>query len=209
MNSDNKKNKFKKLLWLLIFVPICIFAVIIFSRKMVTPSNEEIIDKLYNTKNYSCKVEYTFINSKDEYKENTMQYYSGDNGMRIEFQDADGRVKVYKGSEIQMQGENGKDYVVDKNIDEIYPLAFINNILDKSVSGELETVDTEWSDNEYIKVNIDYPDGNKHIDKGEFYVDKKTKSPVLLKIFDDEGKERILISYKEFKSSKESDESLF
>ena len=129
--------------------------------------------------------------------------------MRIEFQDADGRVKVYKGSEIQMQGENGKDYVVDKNIDEIYPLAFINNILDKSVSGELETVDTEWSDNEYIKVNIDYPDGNKHIDKGEFYVDKKTKSPVLLKIFDDEGKERILISYKEFKSSKESDESLF
>ena len=74
---------------------------------------------------------------------------------------------------------------------------------------ELETVDTEWSDNEYIKVNIDYPDGNKHIDKGEFYVDKKTKSPVLLKIFDDEGKERILISYKEFKSSKESDESLF
>ncbi|ETJ29123.1 hypothetical protein Q604_UNBC16336G0001, partial [human gut metagenome] len=48
-----------------------------------------------------------------------------------------------------------------------------------------------------------------HIDKGEFYVDKKTKSPVLLKIFDDEGKERILISYKEFKSSKESDESLF
>lgn len=209
MDSDNKKNKFKKMLLILIFVPILIFGVIIFSRMMVTPSNEEIIDELYKTKNYSCKVEYTFINSKNEYKENTVQYYSSENGMRIEFQDADGRAKIYKGSEIQMQGEYGKNYIIDKNIDEVYPLAFINNVLDNNLSGELESINTEWSDNEYIKVNVDYPNGNKHIDKGEFYVDKKTKSPVLLKIFDDEGKERILISYKDFKISKDCDESLF
>ena len=89
MDSENKKNKFKKLFWLIILVPICILALIIFSRKMITPSNQEIIDDLYNTQNYSCKAEYTFINSKGEYKENTTQYYSTGKGMRIEFENED------------------------------------------------------------------------------------------------------------------------
>ena len=209
MDSENKKNKFKKLFWLIILVPIFILAIIIFSRKMITPSNQEVIDDLYNTRNYSCKVEYTFINSKGEYKENTTQYYSADKGMRIEFENEDGRIKVYKGSDIQIYGENGHDYIVDKNIDEIYPLASIENISNNQIDGELEVVTTEWSDKEYIKVNLDYSNGNKHLDKAEFYVDKKTKTPVLLKIFDDSGKERILVSYTDFKTSKEYDESLF
>ena len=98
MDSDN--SKFKKILWILVLIPICIIGVIIFGRKIVTPSNEEIIENLHNVKNYSCNVQYKFINSKSEYSENTKQYYSADNGMRIEFQDEDGRVKVYKGSEI-------------------------------------------------------------------------------------------------------------
>ena len=209
MDSDGNKSKMRSILWMLLLVPICIIVIIIFGRKIVTPSNEEIIDDLQNIKNYSCNVEYTFINSKGQYKENTVQYYSSDNGMRIEFQDENGRVKVYKGSEIQMKEENGQDYTIDKKIDEIYPLAFIENILDKNICGELEVINPEWSDKEYIRVNINYPNGNKHFNKGELYVDKKLKCPVLLKIFDDTDKERIIISYKDFKASKQSDESLF
>ncbi|WP_293977922.1 germination lipoprotein GerS-related protein [uncultured Clostridium sp.] len=207
MDSDN--SKFKKILWILVLIPICIIGVIIFGRKIVTPSNEEIIENLHNVKNYSCNVQYKFINSKSEYSENTKQYYSADNGMRIEFQDEDGRVKVYKGSEIQIKDENNKEYTIDKNIDEIYPLAFMCNILDDKMYGQLEVINSEWSDDEYIRVTIDYPSGNKHLDKAEFYVDKKTKCPVLLRIFDDTDKERILISYKDFKENKQLDESLF
>lgn len=207
MDSDN--SKFKKILWILVLIPICIIGVIIFGRKIVTPSNEEIIENLHNVKNYSCNVQYKFINSKSEYSENTKQYYSADNGMRIEFQDEDGRVKVYKGSEIQIKDENNKEYTIDKNIDEIYPLAFMCNILDDKMYGQLEVINSEWSDDEYIRVTIDYPSGNKHLDKAEFYVDKKTKCPVLLRIFDDTDKERILISYKDFKENKQPDESLF
>ena len=167
MDSDN--SKFKKILWILVLIPICIIGVIIFGRKIVTPSNEEIIENLHNVKNYSCNVQYKFINSKSEYSENTKQYYSADNGMRIEFQDEDGRVKVYKGSEIQIKDENNKEYTIDKNIDEIYPLAFMCNILDDKMYGQLEVINSEWSDDEYIRVTIDYPSGNKHLDKAEFY----------------------------------------
>lgn len=209
MDSENKENKFKKVFWLVILIPICIISLIIFSRRMVTPSNQEIINSLYNTKNYSCKVDYTFINSKGEYKESTNQYYSHDKGMRIEFQNEDGRVKVYRGSDIQMYEESGHNYTIDSNIDEIYPLAFMENIANNKMSGEPELVNTEWSDKEYIKVNLDYSNGNKHLDRAEFYVDKKTRVPVLLKIFDDSGKERIIISYKDFKADKEYDENLF
>lgn len=209
MDSDSNKSKLRSMLWILLLVPICIIIVIIFGRKIVTPSNEEIIDNLHNIKNYRCNVEYTFINSKGQFKENTIQYYSSENGMRIEFLDENGRVKVYKGSEIQVKEENGQDYIIDKNIDEIYPLAFIENILDKNILEELEVINPEWSDKEYIKANISYSNRNKHLNKGELYVDKKSKCPVLLKIFDDDDKERILISYKDFKVSKQSDESLF
>lgn len=209
MDSENKKNTFRKMSCLLILIPICIIIVIVFSRRMITPSNQEIINSLYNIKNYSCKVDYTFINSKGEYKESTNQYYSNDKGVRIEFQNEDGKVKVYKGSDIQIYQEKGHNYTVDADIDKIYPLAFIENISNNKTLGEPELINTEWSDKEYIKVNLDYSNRNKHLYKGEFYIDKKTKVPVLLKIFDDSGKERIIISYKDFKVEKEYDESLF
>lgn len=209
MDSENKKNTFKKLLWLVILIPIGIVILIVFSRRMITPSNQEIINSLYNTKNYNCEVDYTFINSKGEYKESTEQYYSNDKGVRIEFQNEDGKTKVYKGSEIQIYEEKGHNYTIESDLDKIYPLAFIKNISDCKMLGEPEVVNTEWSDKEYIKICLDYSSGNKHLDKGEFYIDKRTKAPVLLKIFDDSGKERIIISYKDFKVEKECDESLF
>ena len=205
----DSKNKFSKIFFIAILVPIFILAVIIFSRRMITPSNQQIVDYLYNMKNYSCKVEYTFINSKGEYRESTDQYYSAGKGMRVEFKDEDGRVKVYKGSDIQIYGENGHDYIIDTNIDEIYPLAFIENILNNKISGEIETVNTEWSDKEYIKISLDYSNSNKHLDKAEFYVDKKLKAPALLKVFDDSGKERILVTYKDFIANSELNDNLF
>ncbi len=205
------RNKFKGLLWVWILIPICIVAFIIISRKAVIPSNEDIVKYLQTTKEYSSDVEYTFINSKGEYKENTIQYYNKDDGMRVEFKDEDGRVKIYTGSDILMIKKEGQDYTIDKNIDEIYPLAFIENILCREdyICSHLEVIKPEWSDNEYIKMTIDYPKGNRHIDKGEFYIDKKNKCPVLLRIFDDNDKERIIISYKNFKTDKHSDEKIF
>ena len=206
----NKISLNKKLMiGTLIFCPIIIILLIIVFRNIVTPSNESIINDLKNIKYYSSRVNYIFKNSKSQFEEDTIQYYSFDKGSRIEFKDGDGRVKVYNGGEIRVE-ENGEgEYILNKDIDIIYPLAFIGNVLSNAENTEVKEVKNEWSDTIYLKVDITYDVNNKHLNKAEFFVDKNEGVPVLLKILDDNNNERIIITYKDFKKEKNLNEDLF
>lgn len=209
MNSEKKLINNKLIIGGLILIPLFCILIVIICRQMIIPSNQEIIDNLKDIKYYSSKVEYKFINAKSDFEEKTTQYYSSDKGMRIEFQEGLERIKVYKGEEIKVEENNDDEYTLDKNIDIIYPLAFLENIFSNPVQGEIEEIKSEWSDSEYLKVNIKYNYKNKHLDKAEFYVDKKTKMPALLKIYDNDGKERIIITYDDFKEEKQLSDELF
>ena len=93
--------KKKIIITLLLVVPfISIFLVIIF-RGILSPNNEEIIRDLKNIKCYETKVEYIVKNSKGEEREDTVQYYSKDEGVRVEFDD--GKVKLYKSDGIHVK----------------------------------------------------------------------------------------------------------
>ena len=109
-----KKSLFNKtlIIGILVFIPIFIILLVILCRHVITPSNEDIINELKNTKCYSSKVEYVFKNSKSQFEESTMQYYSFDKGSRIEFKDGYERVKVYKGGEIKVEGNQDEEYIL-------------------------------------------------------------------------------------------------
>ncbi len=199
----------KVIMSILVFVPIFAILLVIICRHAIMPSNEDVINELKNTKYYSSKVEYVFHNSKSQFEENTIQYYSRDIGSRIEFKDGNERVKVYKGGEIKVEGSQDEEYILDKDIDMIYPLAFIENILSNPQIGEIKEVKSEWGDGVYIQVNMKYDNKNKHLNKAEFYIDKNKQVPVLLKILDDTDKERIVITYKDFKKEKNLSDDLF
>lgn len=192
----------------LVMIPIFIIAAVIIGRKIITPTNEEIIDQLKNAKMYTCNVEYNFINSKDSLKEETKQYYRYDKGARIEFDDYYKRVKVYNGNEIKVN-ENNEQYSIDKNLDQIYPLAFMENILSYDIEMPIQELDEEWGDDEYLQINIKYNQKNRYLSNAKFYIDKNKKIPVLLKILDDNGKERIVIKYSNFKYEKIINAGLF
>ncbi len=199
----------KLVLSILIFTPIFIIILVILFRNSINPSNESIINDLKNTKFYSSKVNYIFKNSKSQFEENTIQYYSFDKGSRIEFKDGYERVKVYKGGEIKVEENRDREYSLNKDIDIIYPLSFIENILSNSENTNIKEVKTEWSDSIYLQVDITYNSNNKHLNKAEFFVDKNKGVPVLLKILDDENNERIIITYKDFKKEKSLSDDLF
>jgi len=199
----------KLLIGILIFTPIFIMLLVILFRNSISPSNESIINELKNTKLYSSKVNYIFKNSKSQFEENTIQYYSFDKGSRIEFKDGYERVKVYKGGGIKVEENSDGEYILDKNIDTIYPLAFIENILQNLDNYEIKEVKTEWSDSIYLQIDIKYNSNNKHLNKAEFFVEKNKGVPVLLKILDDDDKERIIITYKDFKKEKILSDDLF
>jgi len=193
----------------LVSIPILVILTVILGRYLITPSNEYIINELKNTKCYSSKVEYTFKNSKSEFRENTMQYYSFDRGARIEFKDGYDRVKVYKGSEIKVDGSEDEQYILNKDIDIIYPLAFVENILSNQQCSEIKEVKAEWSQDIFLQVDIEYKSNNKYLYKAEFYIDKKKQIPVLLKILDESNKERVIITYKDFIKEKNLNDNLF
>jgi len=199
----------KLIIGILIFTPVFMILLVILFRNSINPSNESIINELKNTKFYSSKVNYVFKNSKSQFEENTIQYYGFDKGARIEFKDGYERIKVYKGGEIKVKENSDEEYILNKDIDTIYPLAFIENILSNLENAKIKEVKTEWSDSIYLQVDITYNSNNKHLNKAEFFVDKNKGVPVILKILDDNNKERIIITYKDFKKEKSLSDHLF
>ena len=206
-----KKNLLKKTLItsILVFIPIIIILLVVICRHIIMPSNQQIINELKNTKCYSSKVEYVFKNSKSQFEENTIQYYSFERGSRIEFKDGYERVKVYKGGEIKVEGSQDEEYILNKDIDTLYPLAFIDNILSNPQSVEIKEVKEEWGQGTYLQVDMEYDSKNKHLNRAEFYIDKDKRVPVLLKILDDNNIERVIITYKDFKKEKSLSDDLF
>jgi hypothetical protein len=194
---------------ILVSIPIFIILLVVMFRHVITPSNVDIINELKNTKCYSSKVQYLFKNSKSQFEESTMQYYSFDRGSRIEFKDGYEGVKVYKGGEIKVEGKQEGEYILDKDIDIIYPLAFIENVLSNPQSSEIKEVKAEWGQGVYLQVDVEYNNKNKHLNKAEFYIDKNKRVPVLLKILDDSNKERVIITYEDFKKEKSLSDDLF
>lgn len=208
MNSEKRSIKIKMKTTILVFIPILIILLVILFRHNVVPSNEEIINSLKDAKYYSSQVNYLFKNSKSEFSEKTLQYYSKDNGGRIEFQDGYKRVKVYTGGEIKVECDD-EEFTLEKDIDTFYPLAFIDNILSNPIIGDINEVKAEWGDSDYLEVNIEYNSKNKHLNKAKFYVDKNTRVPILLKILDDNDNERVIVTYKDFKKEKNLSNDLF
>ena len=189
----------------LITIPILILVIIIFFRHSYVLTNEEVVKKIKNIPMYKSEIEYTVNNSRSEYSENIRLLYYKNIGLRIEFEKD--RVKVYKNGQIFIE-ESGNEYEANKGVDEVYPLADINNIL----SNEILTIEEgkdEWGDKIYIKVIVKLPFENQHMEYACIFLDKENQIPLMTQIYDVKDNERIRITYKTFKKLKKLDENLF
>lgn len=192
------------ILFLLLIPFISILAIIMF-RHNYAPTNEEIIECVKTSKAYTSKAEYVIKNSKEEYKEDTSIYYCKDVGMRIEF--GEDRVKIYKDGYISMQDKRDK-YELEKDFDALYPLAFVNNLLNGEIK-EVNEGSEEWGDTKYLEVEVNLSNINDHMTSAKVYINKEDKKPILTRIYDKNGKSRVDILYKEFNYLKEIDKNLF
>lgn len=194
--KKDKKNLKKKLkIGSIIALPLLILGVIVFFRHGISPTNEEIIESVKNMKQYESIVEFTITNTRGSYVEKAKLHYSKNHDPVMEF--GDNLVKTYKNDSIIMKYKDGKEYNLEKDTDSFYVLAIIKNLFDNPVT-KIENETLEWGDLEYIKVNIDIISNNQHLDKAVLYINKNEKIPMLIKIFDVNGKERVKIEYREF-----------
>ena len=197
--------KNNKKLYLLFLIPfISIIAVIIY-RHVCIPTNEDIVKYVKNAEIYSSKVRYYIKNTKREYKEDTNIYYCRNQGMRIEFEGD--RVKIYKDGFIRMN-DNGDEYEIDENLDQVYPLSFMSNILSNNIK-EIKEGAEEWGDTKYIEVNVELPFKNNHMNLAKLYINKDSKKPIVTKVFDINNKEKMDIIYDDFEYLRKIDNDLF
>ena len=206
MGGSMKK---KIIITLLLIVPfISIFLVVIF-RGVLSPNNEEIIRDLKNIKCYETKVEYIVKNSKGEEREDTVQYYSKDEGVRVEFDD--NKIKLYKSDGIHVKDNSSTgEYVIESDMDILHSMAFINKILSYPLkSDSIKEGQEEWGDKIYIQVDTELFLNNEHFNSARIFINKKTKVPIGIIIYDKDGNDSVRIIYEDFKSVKDIDENLF
>lgn len=190
---------------ILLLIPFISIIIVIFFRNISSPTNGEIVEDLKETKMYSCNVKYVVKNTKGEYNQESKLYYCKNKGMRIEFEED--RVKIYKDGFISMN-DSGYEYEIDENLDKVYPLAFVNNILENNIIS-IEEGTEEWGDTRYIEVDIELPFKNNHMNLAKLYINKTTKSPIVTKVYDINNKEKLEIIYDDFKYLDEIDNELF
>lgn len=199
------KNKIKFLIPILVVIPLLSIFIIIQVRHKYILTNDEIIQYVIEADKYSSKAKFIIKNSVRQYEEDTQIYYDKNLGMRIEF--GEQRVKVYKDDHISMT-DNGQQYEINEDFDTVYPLAFCSSLLKNEINYIKEGKE-EWGDIEYLEVSVDLPSKNKHIDQAKVYIDKVKRTPIITKIYDQSGNEKIIIIYDDFKYLKEIDNYLF
>ena len=201
--------KKKIIITLLLIIPfISIFLVVIF-RGILSPSNEDIIRDLKNIKCYETKVEYIVKNSRGEERESTVQYYSKEEGVRVEFDDD--KVKLYKSDGIHVRDNSSTgEYVIESDMDILHSMAFMNKILSYPLkSDSIKEGQEEWGDKIYIQVDTELFLNNEHFNSARIFINKKTKTPIGIVIYDKDGNDSVRIIYEDFKIVKEVDENLF
>lgn len=201
--------KKKIIITLLLIIPfISIFLVIIF-RGIFSPDNEKIIKDLKNIKCYETKVEYIVKNSKGEERENTIQYYSNEEGVRVEFDDD--KVKLYKSDGIHVKDNSSTgEYVIESDMDILHSMAFMNKILSYPLkSDSIKEGQEEWGDKIYIQVDTELFLNNEHFNSARIFINKNTKTPIGIVIYDKDGNDSVRIIYEDFKVVKEVDKNLF
>ncbi|MGL4570139.1 MAG: germination lipoprotein GerS-related protein [Clostridium sp.] len=205
--SDKKGIKHKLLITFIMTIPFISIILVIMFRSILSPTNEDVLEKLKNKDNYESIVEYTIKNDKGEYTEKTKVLFCNDHGIRIDF--GEELTKIYKDDIIIMNyNKKNKVYEVKRNLDNFYTLSIMSELLKNPIIGVEEGQD-EWGDLKYLKVDIDLISNNDHLDKATLYVNKSKKEPMLIKIYDNKGEERVKMDYREFSELKKCDEEKF
>jgi outer membrane lipoprotein-sorting protein len=200
--------KKKIVIALLLCIPFVSILLVIIFRGILMPTNEEIIKDLKQIKCYETEVQYIIKNSRGQEQEDTKQYYSKDNGVRVEFGET--CIKVYKKDGIKIIDNIAKNqYVVDNSMDIVHSLAFMNKILSFPIKGEtVKEGQEEWGDKIYIQADIELFLDNKYLNTARIFIDKKERTPIGIIIYDKDGTDTVRIIYKDFKKVKQIDESL-
>ncbi|MDU5109049.1 MAG: germination lipoprotein GerS-related protein [Clostridium sp.] len=198
--------KRKLLLGFLVSIPVILISIVIILRLTAQPTNEELIERLKGIKAYTTDVEFVIMNSRDEERQETKQYYIKDTGGRIDF--GEERTKIYKDDKILVKDNiSNKEFFIEEEMDDLYSLSFLNNLLSYPIDSEgIKEGQEEWGDTEYIEFTSELFLNNYNLNKAKVFIDKNERVPIGVIIYDRNNKDRVRIVYKDFEKLKQLDQ---
>lgn len=201
--------KKKLLLIFLISIPVILISLVILLRTTTETTNEEIIESLKKLRAYKTDVEFIVKNSRDEEKQDTVQYYKENLGGRIDF--GEDRTKIYKDNEILVKDYiSNKEYTAAKEMDELYSISFLNKLLSYPINNEgIKEGQEEWGETEYIEFTSELFLKNDNLDKVKIFLDKNKKVPIGAIIYDKNNEDRVKIIYRNFEKLKDIEQEVF
>lgn len=189
---------------IILLVVVSIFGALAIYQKIFKQTPENILDKFKSIKCYSCDVEYLIINSRGEVKQKA-NLTSTNSGKEIVLNFEDGRSQVYKNNEIIISNKlTNEKFTVKNTFDKMYKLAFVENIRENILlNGEnMKKSYTEGNNMGFMQVEYNLFDNNKELNKCKMFINSDSKILTKLIIYDDANKERVIVTYSNFKVQK-------
>lgn len=175
---------------------------------------EKIQKNLNEMESYQANTEFTVISNKGESEYKAVQMATKDGKYKIEMTAPDaakGNYTIYDGNSVcQYNAKLDKTVKVEmpdlKGRNEIILFSFIENYL-KSEGVAIETANME--EKSYTVLEAVIPGSNPVLSTEKLFVSNENFLPEKLIIYDQNGKERYIILYKDFEYNKQFDESIF
>ncbi|GEM_PF-486034 len=170
-------------------------------------------DMLKNTESYSTKAEVRYISNKGENIYDTVQTAKKDGRYRIDtvapeqYKDTS---LIYDGKLVWQKAGDTDKIKVTSNSPERALLILYSFIENHEKSMEEATVTTSASPNSAFTVlEADIAGNDKIFSKEKLWLDEKNGTPTKLVIYNDEGKEKIVVNFSEFKYNESIDDDIF
>lgn len=197
----------KKLI--LVVVTVCLMCIELSGCNIFGKKTKDTLGYLKSLKTYQCSMDITVKNDKQNLNYVANQFYSKKFGYRFDF---DKERKIFYNNDKLYVSDmiNGQRYVLDNDFGYIYKVSFIGEFIklmytNESIDNTFKTLNGE----EYEIFTTDVPSNNRNISKAVLYVDVKTKLPVAAIMYDDSGKDKIIVKYKNFKPNIKLGDEIF
>lgn len=196
----------KKILLILILIALIVIVTGCGSRNK---NNKYNIGYLKDLKSYTTDMSIEVKNDKQKLDYSGRQIYFLGLGYRLELNNE--RVLIYKEDKIYVTDlQNGNKYTTDMSFDDVYKISFLGKFIDllytnERIKASYKTVNGK----EYELINTDMPDSNRNISHGILYVDVNKRIPEKLIVYDVNGNEKFIVTYKNFIPNCSVDKSLF
>lgn len=175
---------------------------------------EKIQSSLTNMKGYEAAGTLKRVSNKGENTYEFKQYYKSSGEYRLEFLSPEtvaGNYTVYDGTSVyqynpRVDGKIIANVPASQSRNELFLGQFVKNYM-QSEDVAIETASIDDSKCTVLEAVI--PGGNKYLATEKLWVNNETYKPEKFVIYDENGVERYVLTFKEFEYKNEFDESIF